>query len=292
MQASRHSPHNISADSCLFCNDWGQTLRENNPTVPGQTLVVTPEQFMKHVGGHMVQLALFSLPRVCDDNKDAGSNAAAADTDTEKSSNLDGVAKTSEMVGEEQHNFLDISLVSDESFRNHHGFDLTSFLLTPNDPAAPKTYSVPRVTRVCDFIRQIAEEKGLEPEQIRFWTMVNRQNRTIRPDQTLVGSETPVEEAWKKQCGWGRPRISFWVEVGDMAEGKVSWAQAQGSPDSTFLIFLKHFDVLKQTLTGIGHVYVGRNSKVGDLVSRILEMENWPALTQLLLYEVTFGNSV
>lgn len=52
------------------------------------------------------------------------------------------------------------------------------------------------------------------------------------------------------------------------------------------MIFLKHFDVHHQTLTGVCKRYVARNSKVGDLVPYIQEMMGWPAQTPIKLYEV------
>lgn len=52
------------------------------------------------------------------------------------------------------------------------------------------------------------------------------------------------------------------------------------------MIFLKHFDTSRQTLLGVGKVYVQRNSKVGDLFSYINEKMRWPAGTPLKLYEV------
>ena len=51
------------------------------------------------------------------------------------------------------------------------------------------------------------------------------------------------------------------------------------------MIFLKHFDNTKQTLLGVGKVYVLRNSKVGDLIPIINERMRWSA-TPLKLYEV------
>jgi hypothetical protein len=52
------------------------------------------------------------------------------------------------------------------------------------------------------------------------------------------------------------------------------------------MIFLKHFDTSRQTLLGVGKVYVQRNSKVSDLFSYINEKMRWPAGTPLKLYEV------
>lgn len=52
------------------------------------------------------------------------------------------------------------------------------------------------------------------------------------------------------------------------------------------MIFLKHFDTSKQTLYGVGKVYVLRNAKVGDLVPVVNERMRWTPGTPLKLYEV------
>ena len=57
-------------------------------------------------------------------------------------------------------------------------------------------------------------------------------------------------------------------------------------PPGSIMIFLKHFDTSKQTLYGVGKVYVLRSSKVGDLVGVINERMRWPSGTPLKLYEV------
>ena len=52
------------------------------------------------------------------------------------------------------------------------------------------------------------------------------------------------------------------------------------------MIFLKHFDVTRQSLYGIGKVFVLRTSKVADLYQYINEKMRWAAGTPLKLYEV------
>ena len=52
------------------------------------------------------------------------------------------------------------------------------------------------------------------------------------------------------------------------------------------MIFLKHFDTSKQTLYGVGKVYVPRGSKVGDLTPLINERMRWTPGTPLKLFEV------
>lgn len=52
------------------------------------------------------------------------------------------------------------------------------------------------------------------------------------------------------------------------------------------MVFVKHFDVSGQSLTGLGHFYVTRGQKVGDLVPMINAKVGYPHDTPLKLYEV------
>lgn len=79
LKASRQSVDRIPAAACPLCH-WDATLRDlNKHTSSDETLVVTPDQFRKHLGGHMEQLALFALPRKYkDEEENAKSHEAAA----------------------------------------------------------------------------------------------------------------------------------------------------------------------------------------------------------------------
>jgi len=61
-------------------------------------------------------------------------------------------------------------------------------------------------------------------------------------------------------------------------------------PPQSIMIFLKHFDTSKQTLYGVGKIFVSKNAKVGDLVPIINERMRWPE-TPLKLYEVCNSQS-
>lgn len=54
------------------------------------------------------------------------------------------------------------------------------------------------------------------------------------------------------------------------------------------MIFIKHFDIANQKLTGVGKVYVPRANKVSDLIPIINERMRWTPGTPLKLYEVCF----
>lgn len=77
LRASRHTIDRIPAAACSLC-DWESILKNHNAKNPSnETLVVTLDQFRRHLGSHMEQLALFALPRIYkDESKSANSNEA------------------------------------------------------------------------------------------------------------------------------------------------------------------------------------------------------------------------
>ena len=187
---------------------------------------------------------------------------------------------------EEAHFYLTVRLISDLTFQNHHSFDLVNWDAPPNDPAAAQQHRILRTTKISEFAKQIAEERGRAPGQVRFWVMVNRQNKTVRPDQPLRDPKMTIEDAWNKFGTKGTP-FRLWCETCQLADEKPVWpdinpASASGAP---ILVFLKHFDVQAQTLSGVGHVYVRKHGKVADIATQIHELMGWDSTTSLTLYE-------
>jgi ubiquitin carboxyl-terminal hydrolase 7 len=84
---------------------------------------------------------------------------------------------------EEMHLYIAVRIVDLETFRHHDGVDLASF--DPADKEAQEWIHTSRVRRDLTwsgFYQHIAETYKLERDQIRLWQLVNRQNKTIRPD--------------------------------------------------------------------------------------------------------------
>ncbi len=87
IRASRQSVDRISAAACPLCH-WDATLRDLNTHMASEkSLVVTREQFRKHLGRHMEQLALFALPQSYKyEDENGNSNDAAAMTHSDAQS--------------------------------------------------------------------------------------------------------------------------------------------------------------------------------------------------------------
>lgn len=170
-------------------------------------------------------------------------------------------------------------MVTERDFKAYQGFDLIDWDADPSSEAAPKTHRVLRTMTISEFVRSLAEGLNLPPEKVRLWAMVNRQNKTVRPDQPLMDSNMTIDDAYSKY-GSRDKHFRLWLETAPPGEdGKPIWPdmQAQISNNPPVLVFLKYFDTAAQTLRGIGHIYIRRHSKVADLIPLILNtMEGLP----------------
>ena len=196
---------------------------------------------------------------------------------------------------EEQHLYLGCKIITDDTFRAHGGTDLTAFdrAHSEMDPAAPRFFRALRKSNMKELIVRLGEATNVDPKRIRLWCMVNRQNKTIRPD-VPVDMTTTVEDAHQRLGGSKSADLRLWAEIAEEvnSEGDAIWpatpAQANGVVPKTDLIvlFLKWFDVETQSLTGAGHIYISKEKKVEDLVPAILKKMGWTEKIQLRLFEV------
>ena len=170
-------------------------------------------------------------------------------------------------------------MVTEDNFKAHQGFDLTDWEPDEATDSAPKIYRVLRTSTLADFAKTLAESQRLPPEQVRLWVMVNRQNKTIRPDQPLPEPEMSVDEAYSKYGGRDKSFRLFLERASLREEGSHVWPEIQ-QPNTTtnnqpMLIFLKYFDAETQNLKGAGHIYIKKQCKVAELAPMILQLMGW-----------------
>ncbi|KZF20341.1 ubiquitin thiolesterase [Xylona heveae TC161] len=193
---------------------------------------------------------------------------------------------------EEAHLYLPIVTVTDANYAAYQGFDLTNWDTSSGTAACPKPYRVLKTTTVGDFVKMVADDIGENSDRLRPWVMVNRQNRTVRPDQPLTDNTMTVEEAYNKHGTKNSP-FRLWIEVAEASDdGSPGWSDHQVAngnaavnQSGSILIFLKYFDSEQQTLHGAGHVFLRRHDKVQDLGAPILKSMGWPSSTNLKLFE-------
>lgn len=198
--------------------------------------------------------------------------------------------------------YLPVRVITDDTFRAFSGTDLTVWDLKHEfDPAAPRSYRLLRKTTIQELIDTIAEDTESDPRRIRVWCMVNRQNKTVRPDVPILEPNITIEDAHQKLAGTKTQDLRLWAEMledtgpGGEPHAVTHSALPNGSILKTDIIvlFLKWFDIENQTLIGVGHVYISREKKVEDLVPEILKKIGWPERSesgerqQLKLFEAS-----
>ena len=183
---------------------------------------------------------------------------------------------------EEAHLYMNVQVATEDNFRSYQGFDIVQWNAEPNTPQAPRSYKLLKTTTLQDLTQLIAEDMQISPDLCRPWVMVNRQNGTVRPDQPLLFPTMTVEEASQKYST-KNSTFRIWLETTELdGEGKPKWGDVTAPIDGQqnnrqIVLFLKHYDPDKQSLYGIGHVYIGWQQKVADLAPLILEMMDWPS---------------
>ncbi|KAJ6618506.1 hypothetical protein B0H10DRAFT_2375371 [Mycena sp. CBHHK59/15] len=156
---------------------------------------------------------------------------------------------------EEQHLFLTVKVVTDETFSHHEGFDLATFDKRDWPDSELPSFRVLKQETYSAFKSRVAQRFRVRKDKIRLWVLVNRQNKTVRADTWIPENEPTLSKPYPDP------------------------------PTQWVMIFLKHFDDSRQTLYGAGKVYVLRTSKVGELARVINERMRWIPSTPLKLYE-------
>ncbi|PWN43435.1 putative ubiquitin-specific processing protease 21 [Ceraceosorus guamensis] len=180
---------------------------------------------------------------------------------------------------EEQHLYLTVKLITEDTFKGHQGFDLATFE-ERNLPATElASFRVLKTELFLNFKARLAQQYGMSEESIRLWVLVNRQNKTVRPDTPVPESDPNLTlETVRDRMASRQNDLRLYLET-------ISPDTNYGVPDPPLMIFLKYFDVTRQTLTGQGRVYVTKAMKVADLVPTINQMMRWPPTVQVRLYE-------
>ncbi|ETW85794.1 cysteine protease [Heterobasidion irregulare TC 32-1] len=180
---------------------------------------------------------------------------------------------------EEQHLFLTAKVITDDTFAQHEGFDLATFDEKNWPPSELPTFRVLKQETYSTFKTRVAQHFNYPETQIRLWVLVNRQNKTVRPDTHIPENEpTLTVDVIRNNMAARQTDLRLYLDV-------IPEPSKPELPPGSIMIFLKHFDTSKQTLHGIGKCYAQRNGKVSDLIPIINERMRWTPGTPLKLYE-------
>ncbi|KAH7353142.1 hypothetical protein BKA66DRAFT_277895 [Pyrenochaeta sp. MPI-SDFR-AT-0127] len=199
---------------------------------------------------------------------------------------------------EEAHLYMDVAVASENNFKLYQGFDIVPWKADSDEDASPKIYRILRATTMADFSKTVAKDLGVDADMVRPWSMVNRQNGTVRPDTALEFPDMTVEEAANKH-GTKQAQFRLWIETAEKRDenGVPAFGDRlidlKGQQNNRpLMIFLKHFDAKTQSLYGIGTFYAAFQDKVSDLSPAINKLMGWPAGTQIKLSEEIKQNMI
>jgi ubiquitin carboxyl-terminal hydrolase 7 len=193
---------------------------------------------------------------------------------------------------EEAHLYLPVKVISERSFKDYQGFDLMptdSEAVAPGEetPGAHKLYKTLRTTTIGELKEFVGKDLGLKAGQVRIWVMVNRQNKTTRPDNPIQDDDMSIEEAYQKWGTKSTKEFCLWAETRELADG--DWpmhSSFHGAQSPPIMVFTKYFDTEAQTLRGAGTIYMRRQDKVVDMTVPISQLMGWPSTTSLDFFEV------
>ncbi|KAF9965293.1 hypothetical protein BGZ70_005095 [Mortierella alpina] len=182
--------------------------------------------------------------------------------------------------------FFNARIISDVDFKAHDGFDL----FNPHNQAAGKVLKVRKQDTFATFRESVAASYGVAEDQIRVWTLVKRQNDTVRTDMPIPDSDlTLTMESVKDRYGTrAQTDLKCYIEFLDKPAGSPNLKVPPTSNDlqsGNIMIFIKYYDPVTSTLEGVGKLNVQKNAKVGDIISTLNEKKGLPANTALKLFE-------
>jgi len=166
---------------------------------------------------------------------------------------------------DEQHLYLTAKVITDDIFTRHEGFDLASFD-ERNLPATElPTFRIMKTETFAVFKQRIAAYFKLSERDFRLWVLVNRQNKTIRPDVPIHDSDNnQTMDNIRNNMAARATDLRLYLDYNpDHSRFNALHADPNNPP---IMIFLKWFNVDQQRLIGQGKVFVQKTQKIQELV--------------------------
>ena len=108
--------------------------------------------------------------------------------------------------------FLTAKVITDETFSRHQGFDLATFDEMGSPLYDLATFRVPKQTAYSAFRSIVARHFSYPESRIRLWVLVDRLNRTVRPDKYIPENEPSLSMSFGSHADCFR-RYSLAVEA-------------------------------------------------------------------------------
>ncbi|KAI7847583.1 hypothetical protein BDC45DRAFT_541802 [Circinella umbellata] len=189
---------------------------------------------------------------------------------------------------EQMHRYMRMFLVTDQDFENNTGFDFVE-LHERSGKLSLQPQSILKDQKYGDFLQELAETLGKNVNEFRLWLLMNRQNRTIRPETPLINSpkemELTMDQIRQKYLN-DTQNLKLYVETATQYQnGKPYFPPPPSNTAQEVLVFIKLFNPDTQEIRGIGRLYVPLMGKVGSIMDQLNEMAGFEQGTPLCLFE-------
>ncbi|RIB26138.1 hypothetical protein C2G38_2164167 [Gigaspora rosea] len=200
------------------------------------------------------------------------SNLQDDENDTYKQRNEDS---------KESHQYLQTLVVTEKAVRNHKGIGLFNFDNQKYPLSEIPQFKILKEDTYGTFKEMIATNFKIATDQIRFWAITKRQNKTIRLHEPINDSylDKSMEEIRKKitRCN----ELKLYMEIlGNSINFKNEYLKI-----GAFIIFIKYFNPDSQTLESLGQLYVQKNCRVDSIFPILCKKKQFPLNTPLNIYE-------
>ncbi|CAG8794640.1 1546_t:CDS:10, partial [Racocetra persica] len=185
---------------------------------------------------------------------------------------------------EERHLYLSLKIVTLANFERHQGLDLANFDDWQYPISEVPQFKVLKSDTYAVFKARVAHYFEIPSEKVRFWVLVNRQNKSVRPDTPIPDYFFMTMKEIHNKMASRKNELKMFLEVADkQIDGKTWFPTIE--ENSLILIFFKYFNPDKQSLEGMCYLYVRKFGKVGDIIPILCEKKNFPPHTPLNIYE-------
>ncbi|CAB4475303.1 unnamed protein product [Rhizophagus irregularis] len=188
--------------------------------------------------------------------------------------------------------YLTVKIVTAEKFKVHQGFDLANFDDRQYPLSDVHVYRILKSDTYGILKELVSQNFNIPSEQVRLWVLVMRQNKTVRPDAPISDSLINISmgkihaNMTSRQNG-----MKLYMEVADKPINGKTWFPAVSNANN-IIVFLKYFDPDKQTLEGLGHLYVQKFGRVRDITRILCEKKKFSPNTPLKIYEEIKPNMI
>ena len=188
---------------------------------------------------------------------------------------------------EEQFLTMKIRVLTDDIIKRHSGADLVNIDEKAGSLTDMPLFKIRLDESFAAFKLLVAEQLRIPPERQRYWILVARQNRTIRPSELVTNEHSAIQNALGDSDRMvGELRVYLEESPISSEEAKLTGKPFFSENDRNHaLLFIKYYDPTKQVLEFLGHFMVNHNQKLADLVPTLLRMKDLPPETQIKFYE-------